>query len=262
METINHLLVPIEPGTTSATDRAFSGLMTLRKGWASWRPALFDLSPRWQWWSLALLTKSLPPLPYPKIEFAASFPDHAAPMRMIRECLDGQERRFEDLLDYLLFCFGSSDQREMPRRVALEDLRYWRKILDLKVLMDHPGDWLGAWYETHEASRSFKGATGFFSTPPALCRLMVELTLQDAKLTDSVHEPCVGSGRILLEASNRVLNLSGMDVNPTLVKICQVNSWLYMPSAALPLKAIETQTKPFQMDRKIINTFKRSLTYG
>lgn len=260
MPTLNHPQLQIESGIFSLADRSFHRLMASRKGWARFRLALFDLSPRWQWWALVLLTKRLPPLPYPKIGFATQFPDHAGPMRMIRECLRPPDARFEDFLDWILFGCGGFDTKQLPRGLTPSLARHWEATFDLALLLREPGDWLGHYYETVVASPSMKSSTGFFSTPMSLCHLMVEL--HRPGLMDSVHEPCCGSGRMLMAASNYSINLSGTDINPTLVKICQANAWLYMPSVVLPLRGIISEATPIQIERKILNTLKRSLPNG
>ena len=42
----------------------------------------------------------------------------------------------------------------------------------------------------------------------------------------SVCDPCVGSGRLLMAASNYSY---GMDIDPSIIKICKVNMWQYVP---------------------------------
>jgi hypothetical protein len=53
----------------------------------------------------------------------------------------------------------------------------------------------------------------------------------------SVADPCVGSGRMLLHASNRSLRLYGQDVDPLAVVMCKINGSLYAPWLAFPLPA-------------------------
>jgi hypothetical protein len=45
----------------------------------------------------------------------------------------------------------------------------------------------------------------------------------------------VGTGRLLLHASNHSLNLWGQDVDPLVVALCKVNGALYAPWLAFPL---------------------------
>ena len=52
--------------------------------------------------------------------------------------------------------------------------------------------------------------------------------------TRTVCDPCVGTGRMLLHASNRSVCLYGQDVNPTCVKATLVNGYLYAPWLVIP----------------------------
>lgn len=241
--------------TTSLLDRHFYRLQKKRGGWASLRPRLFELSPRWQWWALVLLNKSLPPpaLPYPKIEFAEVFPDQAPPMKMLRDCLRPTGARFEDLIEWALYKCGAFDIRNPPRRADQDLLSHWEKTFDLKIMLDHPGDWLGHFYEVHVASASLRSATGFFSSPAALCKLMV--SLNPPGLTESVHEPCCGSGRILMAASNYSVNLSGNDVNPTLCRIAELNGWIYVPWLVMPCRELKPEEQ--KLERKLKTVLER-----
>ena len=52
-----------------------------------------------------------------------------------------------------------------------------------------------------------------------------------------MSDPCVGSGRMLLHASNVSLALSGQDIDPLAVAMCQINGALYAPWLSFPLPA-------------------------
>jgi hypothetical protein len=49
-------------------------------------------------------------------------------------------------------------------------------------------------------------------------------------------DPCVGTGRFLLHASNHTLNLSGTDIDSTLCKATLVNGFLYAPWMVRPIQ--------------------------
>ena len=53
--------------------------------------------------------------------------------------------------------------------------------------------------------------------------------------TFSVCDPAVGSGRMLLHASNFSLNLYGQDIDPLAVIMCKINGALYAPWLSFPL---------------------------
>jgi hypothetical protein len=237
-----------EPDETSLSrrdDEFIERYIESKNGWSRFRLELHDLSQRWQWWALVLLTRRLPPaaaFPYPKIVFADHLTTESPALKMIRACLrpfHADERAFDDLLDWLLFGFGDPETTGLaPSKAA--SFRHFAEAFDLAVLLEHPGDWIGHVYETEIASKWTKDASGFFSTPPAICKAMVQMAMHDVPLLTTVNEPCCGTGRMLLEASNYAVHLSGQDINPTLVKIAKVNGWLYMPSLVMPCPQLGT----------------------
>ena len=52
--------------------------------------------------------------------------------------------------------------------------------------------------------------------------------------TLSVCDPCVGSGRMLLHASNLSLNLWGQDIDSLAIAMCKINGALYAPWLSFP----------------------------
>jgi hypothetical protein len=45
----------------------------------------------------------------------------------------------------------------------------------------------------------------------------------------TVNDPCMGTGRMLLHCSNCSLRLSGMDIDPQVIRAAKVNGALYAP---------------------------------
>jgi len=196
-------------------------------GWL--RIKLCDLSERWRWWSFALLRDKVPVTPIPKISFAENFNESAEPYKVIKRCVDPYDREsFHKLLDWLLYSFGDSSVKALSF-----DTKHLEANFKLEPFFEEPGDWVGHFYETEIISKSGREKSGFFSTPMSICNLLTSIS--QPKLTDTVHEPCVGTGRMLLAASNYSIKLSGQDINPDLVKICKINAWLYMPSLIFPI---------------------------
>jgi hypothetical protein len=65
------------------------------------------------------------------------------------------------------------------------------------------------------------------------------LTLPDGRdpRTVTVCDPCVGSGRMLLHASNYSVCLYGCDIDPICCRIAAINGVLYAPWLAFPFRA-------------------------
>ena len=66
---------------------------------------------------------------------------------------------------------------------------------------------------------------------------MTQMTMGDDadKRSKRVYDPALGTGRMLLHASNYSLRLYGQDIDPLVVKICKINGALYAPWMTFPL---------------------------
>ena len=206
------------------------------KGWSNWRITLPLFSKRWAWWCLVLEKKALPDLEYPQISFANDLPEQAEPFKMIQGCVNQfSDVYFVDFLDWVLFNFGDREFRDgLPSRIEKKHIKYWKENFDLKLLFEHPGDWFGQYYQAKEISKKEAERDGLFLTPNHVAQMMTDMIINKNDLLSSVNDPCVGSGRFLLSASNYSINLTGQDKNPNMTKICKINGWLYMPSLVMP----------------------------
>jgi len=54
-----------------------------------------------------------------------------------------------------------------------------------------------------------------------------------------VMDPCAGTGRMLLAASNHSYRLHGCDINPTVIKVTLVNGFLYAPWLVRPFPFLD-----------------------
>ena len=143
---------------------------------------------------------------------------------------------FRALLDWL--CWGLALSREPPRLSDEANEQLYRRV-NLGPLLAKPYDYLGEYVASGKASSW--NPTAFYPTPHDVVQCMVEMTMHDAgqggrdPRTLSVCDPCVGSGRMLLHASNYSMNLYGQDIDPLAVAMCKVNGALYAPWLSFPL---------------------------
>jgi len=94
----------------------------------------------------------------------------------------------------------------------------------------------------------------FYPTPHPVVEFMVRLQMGEATgdmRAKTVCDPAVGSGRMLMHASNYSLRLYGVDIDPTLVKVTLVNGALYAPWILRPFpEAFFTQeSSPAHLDQ-------------
>lgn len=206
-------------------------------------PAVPD---RWGYHLRTLQAGKLLDEPIPRIEFS----DHhygqslAAGLKMLQKLEDIIERdhgawsAFGSLVDWLAFGLAvSRDQPTTSDKISEELYR----TCNVEPWVTDPSDYLGAFLSERRASGWNK--SGFFPTPHAICEMMVQMQMampiedgRDPRI-HSVNDPAVGSGRMLLHASNFSMNLCGQDIDPLVVKICLINAALYVPWLAFPLPA-------------------------
>ena len=84
---------------------------------------------------------------------------------------------------------------------------------------------------------------------------MVEMLMDKTDKTASVCDPCVGSGRLLMAASNYSLNLYGMDIDPLILKVCKVNMWWYVPWCIYrpkDIKGLDREKQPLRQEDSLV----------
>lgn len=226
--------------------------MTQRHGWFREQLMVIEsaLWGRWSYWIATVLNRRLGPLPewsIPQLPFGpirgSSTLAHSndAIREMVGTRDSARKHVFKvfgeglqsgaylgDLFRWWLYAFGSPRVMEQPRLDDRAKVAMYSG-LNLGWLLGHPGDWAA------ELCLEFLGPNkrgGWFPTPITIVELMVQMTFTDEGAdyrAKSVNDPCVGTGVMLLCASNYSLNLSGQDVNETMCLACEFNAWLFVP---------------------------------
>ena len=122
------------------------------------------------------------------------------------------------------------------------------QVCNVAAWMLWPYDYLGDLL----AENTYGKRQGFFPTPHTVVELMTQMTLcgdaEDMR-TKTVCDPCVGTGRMLLHASNHSLRLYGMEIDAMLCQATLVNGYLYAPWLVCPLPWLDTaQYEPAQSE--------------
>jgi DGQHR domain-containing protein len=157
-----------------------------------------------------------------------------------RDC--GGWSDFRTLLDWL--CWGLAVGGEEPRLSDAVNEKLYRRV-NVGPLLARPYDYLGEYVAMGKSGGW--NPTGFYPTPHNVVELMARMTMadtgkggKDPRLM-TVCDPCVGSGRMLLHASNHSVCLFGQDIDPlgyqrpeVLRHVRQIRQYLESPGALLP----------------------------
>ncbi len=227
-------------------------LVPLRRGFLL--PALLvadaRLYGRWDYLTDAWEASALPDAPIPRLPLLST-PDKAT-WHMIARCLDAipnhgtsgwmgwsSDTYFRFFLDWMLFGFHHAGQPEPPSEPggctgASERLM---KTLDLALWQANPYDYLGDLL----AQNTYGKKQGFFPTPHHVAELMTQMTMPEGVdcRVQTVCDPCVGTGRLLLHASNHSLRLYGQDIDALMCKATLVNGYLFAPWLVKPLPFLD-----------------------
>mgnify|MGYP006921302639 CR=1 FL=1 len=208
----------------------------LKPGWIL--PMLIEIDAhtwgRWAHWCDINEAGSIGDKPIPKIKFE---PHQQHGKKMIERCLNSITRYgswqgwssfeyFNYFLDWLLYAFGHA--RQLPKEPSGCEGASMRlyQLFNLETLVAFPNDDLGDML----AENAHGKHNGFFPTPLDICELMVSMQMTDEDMrTKTVNDPCLGTGRMLLCASNHSYRLYGMDIDQTVIKAALVNGYLYAP---------------------------------
>ena len=197
-------------------------------------PYVIAGSERWQYFLRTRDGGKLLDEPIPQIKFGA--PDQQV-YKIIRDWCRiigydcGGWSDFRTLLEWLAWALAVGD--EAPKQLKEETRERLYRTVDLTPLLATPYDYLGQIVSEQKAPGW--NPTAFFPTPHPVCEMMAMMNLADAKKskrdprTFTVCDPCVGSGRMLLHASNFSLRLYGQDIDPVAIAMCKINGAMYAP---------------------------------
>ncbi|MCG3212518.1 MAG: hypothetical protein FOGNACKC_06188 [Anaerolineae bacterium] len=201
---------------------------------------------RWDYWADCALAGELPDAPIPAMDWVDGDTLRNPARKMLEACLDSIPRHgswqgwsgwqyFDYFLDWLLFGFGHQGQPELPPEppgCAGASARLYQ-VFCVEAMLGWPHDYFGDILAENHHGRGL----GFYPTPMPVSRLMAMML--GVNRTDTVSDPCCGTGRMLLAASDYSLRLYGQDINGTVIKATLVNGYLYAPWLVRPLPFLD-----------------------
>ena len=232
----------------------------LKRGWLlPYLTGLDDLCwGRWDHWTETMLAGRVLADPIPQITFNSHGPLPTIARKSLENALNsieryghwqswGSFRNFDYLLDWMLFGFGYGGQKTEPEPPVEGASERLYQTLDLGPMILAPNDYTGDLLAENNHGRHL----GFFPTPMEICQLLTSMNFADATeaavaagadpRTQTVQDPCVGTGRMLLAASNHSYRLFAQDISQTMVKSTIVNLYLYAPWGAKPFPFLDRQ---------------------
>lgn len=206
-------------------------------------PMVIDPRPesRWYWW-LETNCARRPLRPMPQADFhgendkSPAYRNVAAAAGLISRSRDGAPGLLIEWLAWGLGVAGAELPQLEPETCA--DLY---RAVNLDLWRERPSDYLGMLMCEYKG-RGYDPA-GFFPTPMELCTTLAALTIGELSesrepslelVGKTVLDPAVGTGRLLLVASNWCARLSGMDIQRRCVLATLVNGAVYAPWMAWP----------------------------
>ena len=181
---------------------------------------------RWGYLREIVETRRLPDRPIPRVEFTRA---DAAVLKKTDgwvTILDRSLGRWDSFRDFCRFlAFGLGVLAEDPALPDEASEALYRAV-DLGQWLCHPSDYLG-----EVAQQRFGGGPhAFFATPHELAEAMARMTFGEGdNRRKSCSDPAMGTGRMLLHASNHCLRLAGQDIDEVMVLCTKVNLAVYAP---------------------------------
>jgi hypothetical protein len=206
------------------------------------------VSPRYDYLLRTLDAGCLLDEPLPQIEFCGEFELAVQPgLKMLNKCLDEVEYKsgswngMREFCEWIAFAVGVAHE---PSRLDENVQEFLYRNFNLEPLLLNPSDYLGQMLcETNYGKRS-----GFYPTPIHVVEMMCRMTMSDFSaggedLRDkTVMDPCVGTGRMLLIASNYSMRLFGQDIDYLCCLITKINLALYAPWSYIPDSFFEKES--------------------
>lgn len=195
-----------------------------------------DFPNRWGYLAETILRGEFLDDPIPQVEFLKPADRGVQQVQdEIRLYIDlMRDKRIYKFVEWLAWALGVNDPND-DFISADEKETLYRKV-NLLTWLQYPADHLGIVYSRSLRGRAkYVNGNAFFPTPQSVTDCMAAMLQHDVKKTMnetrhlSVNDPCVGSGRFLLTASNFSMNLSGQDIDRTAIAITMINGVLFAP---------------------------------
>jgi hypothetical protein len=237
---------------------------TLDRGWMIpfLTAADMGMHRRWEHWFKIMMAGQLIDEPIPQLHYGPAFPRVRKMLDFSLDCVPrsgswlgmGRERTLEYFVDWILYGFGWSGMKELPKEpqgCEGASMRLYQTF-GLDWLQLWPHDYFGDYLEEIHYGQG----VSFFRTPWEVAWMMTQMTMMPTGHEDptelrtkTVCDPCVGTGIFLICASNFSYRLFGMDISHLISKVCVLNLYLYAPWGAKPFPFLEEARQEAEPER-------------
>lgn len=167
--------------------------------------------------------------------------------RMLTKCMDilyQQGYRITDFVEWIGYALGIAwfDKPKINDELWGELYR----TFNLDLFFFEPADYLSHFVAEHGQS----GHLDYYPTPLCITNLINDIATNEGDRTDSQIEPCVGAAAMFL-SSNKV-NMVGVDLSLTMVKVSSIQAFLYKPwllYVPKPIVGIHVDEKTMTINR-------------
>ncbi|CDQ41892.1 N-6 DNA methylase [Virgibacillus salexigens] len=204
-----------------------------KRGWML--PFLFSydtlLWKRWDYWFEIIEKGTIDGSgPIPQIKWANTGSNEVQETsKMLQHCLNHYEANIDNFADWLIW--GLSINKETNINHISQNLNeHYYRAFDLFLVLKYPTDYLSH-ILTEETGKGYKSGLGYYPTPFSISEMMVKMSFSDDKSykTETVNDPCIGCGAMLLPASNYTLRGYGQDISKIAISLATIQMYWYAP---------------------------------
>ena len=204
---------------------------------------------RWVWWLKCIMDRHIPNVKLPQICFdsCGRSPKALEARKNIEKCIDYLAYRTSTwdsltiFMDWMLWGLGNS-KAEFPK-IDEEHHMWLYKNFNIGLLLQAPHDYWGDIIAERKGNGSWN-PTAFYPTPENVVSMMHQMVSGDGGekgIFKTVIDPALGTGRMLMYASNESIFLYGTDIDPVVIRAANINLNLYAPWGAFAIEPQEEQ---------------------
>ena len=193
---------------------------------------------RWHYWLDVRATQAVIDKPIPQVKFlTAGDKGFQLTLEMLEHCLavpgyHDNTRTFYNFIDWILYSYGSPLVDDISHVPVIQSA-FWYENFRAQLMLMYPGDYFAELFQSVYGKSA--NVHSFFPTPSHVAGFMAVAAFVGEPSEESKYkiacDPCCGTGALLLHASNYSLRIQGIDIDDSMIKMCTLNGYHYIPWA-------------------------------